>query len=162
MLTWAAIRALPWKWIGLAVLVLGLVLAVVLHFRTDTRTRATLAALTEQAGNVVLATRNASGNDDVTWKTTPGQIVALGESVRSLKSAVQTQNRAIDQLAAEAVAAKAKAAELKVIADKAQAQRASALRRLSDLSLTPGTRDDCMVLLAEAEQALDITYQALR
>ena len=93
-----------WKWIAGALVVLAIVTSVALHLRTDTRTRAQLAALTEQAGNVVLATRNASGNDDVTWKTTPGQIVALGESVRNLKSAVQTQNRAIDQLAAEAVA----------------------------------------------------------
>ncbi len=73
-----------------------------------------------------------------------------------------TQNEAIDDLARREVAAKAEAKRLTEIARKAEAQRASAMRRLSDMSLTPGTRQDCVQLVREAEEALDIAYRALK
>lgn len=117
-------------------------------------------ALTEQAGTVLLATREASDNPELKWEQAAGQIVALGESNRALKVAITQQNQAIDDMAREAVRLRAKAAELKAIADKAQAQRQVALTKLSDMAITPGTRSDCLVLLREAEDALDLVREA--
>lgn len=151
-----------WKWIAGALAVLALVSTVILHFRSDGRTRDKLAKLQDEAETVVLATQAASGNDGVRWGTTPGQIVAMGESLRSLKQSIAVQNEAIDELARREVAAKAEANRLTEIARRAEAQRASALRRLSDLSLTPGTRQDCVQLVREAEEALNIAYAALK
>lgn len=157
MLTWTAI---PWRWIIAGLAVLALVATIAIHFRNDGRVRDERDALKATARDVVLATQAASGNDKVTWETATGQIVALGESNRALKTSVELQNEAIDDLARKAVQAKARAAELQRIADKAQAQRASALRRLSDMALEPGTRDDCLTLLREAEEALDLVKEA--
>ena len=151
-----------WKWIAAPLAVLALVSTVILHFRSDGRTRDKLAKLQDEAQTVVLATQAASGNDGVRWDTTAGQIIAIGESNRALKASVAIQNEAIDDMARREVAAKAEAKRLTEIARKAEAQRSSALRRLSDLSLTPGTRGDCLTLLAEAETALDLAYGALK
>lgn len=122
--------------------------------------KADLEALRKEAGTVVVALKEASDNQTVTWATAPGQIIALGESVHSLKASIAEQNATIDEMAKQAVALKAKAADLKKIADKAQAQRQAALTRLSDMAITPGTRSDCMVLLKEAEDALDTVRSA--
>jgi hypothetical protein len=116
--------------------------------------------LAKQVATIVFAVRQASGNETVTQDTAAGQVIALGDSNRRLKGAIAEQNLAIDEMAAEAVRAKAHAAELKAIADKAEAQRRSALRRLSDMSITPGTRSDCLTLLREAEDALDTVRSA--
>lgn len=117
-------------------------------------------ALTEQSAGVLTATRIASDNDDLTWENVPGQVVALGEDKRALEAAISTQNATIEDMAREAVRLRARADELKAIADRAQAQRQAALARLSDMAITPGTRDDCMQLLREAEAALDLVYEA--
>lgn len=162
MLTLTAIRAIPWRWIGLGLALLAIVTTIALHFRNDGKTRDALKSALEWQGTVIEATRVASGNPKVRADTTPGQIVAMGQSIHDLKASVALQNEAIDDLARREVAAKAEAKRLTEIARKAEAQRASALRRLSDLSLTPGTRGDCLTLLAEAETALDLAYGALK
>lgn len=151
---------IPWKLIAVAAAVLSVLAAVILHFRADDRTRDTLETLTRQAGTVVIALRQASGNEDVKWKTAPGQIIAMGESNRALKGQIEVQNMRIDEMAAEAVRLKAHASELKRIADKAQAQRQAALKRLSDMAITPGTRQDCIQLLNEADAALNLVRSA--
>lgn len=155
-----ALRALPWRYIGAAVGVIALLWAVVSHFDNDRDTREALAALRDEAETVVLAVQAASGNDDVEWHTVPGQVIAMGESNRAMKIKLTAQSQAIDEMAREAVRLKAKAAELKRIADKAQAQRKAALERLSDMAITPGTRSDMVVLLREAEAALDTVAEA--
>lgn len=119
-----------------------------------------LHTLQHQADQVLVATQGAADNPTLTWEATAGQIVALGDSNQRLKVAIADQNQRIDQMAADAVKLRAKAAELKVIADKAQAQRQAALTKLSDLAITPGTRGDCLTLLHEAEEALDIVRGA--
>lgn len=150
-----------WKHIAAALAVIGLIAAVWSHFASDARTRDKLAALTGQAGAVLFATRAAAANPDLKWQDTAGQIVALGESNKALKGEIAATNLRIDEMARQAVAAKAHAAEMVKIADKARAQRAAALRQLSDMAATPGSRDDCLVLLREAEEALNIAYEAL-
>jgi hypothetical protein len=117
-------------------------------------------ALAGQAGAVLASLRIAADNPKLKMKDAPGQAIALGENVRALKVSINQQNASIDQMAREAVRARAEARELRAIADKAQAQRQSALRKLSDLSITPGARDDCMTLLREAEEALDTAMEA--
>lgn len=151
---------LPWKLIGIALAALALVSAVALHFRGDARTRAERDGLLVWQSDVVDATREAADNPKLTPDGTAGQIIALGMSNDLLKASIDAQNQRIDELAADAVRLKARAADLKKIADKAEAQRQSALRRLSDMALEPGTRDDCMMLLREAETALDIVKEA--
>lgn len=117
-------------------------------------------ALSGQAGAVLASLRIAADNPGLKMADAPGQAIALGESVRSLKLSIAQQNESIAQMAREAVRRRAEAARLREIADKAQAQRQSALKKLSDLSITPGTRSDCMTLLREAEDALDTVYEA--
>lgn len=146
--------------LGGALLLLGAIVAIKMHLAADERTRGKLAALTEQSANVLNAARAASDNPSLRWNGVAGQVTALGDSVRTLRLSLDTQNRAIDDMASEAVRLRAKAAELKKIADKAEAQRASALERLGDLGATPGTREDCLTLLREAEEALDIVREA--
>lgn len=148
-----------WKWLGLGLIALALIAAAWAHFAKDARTERKLADITAQAATVVLALREASDNPKASWSTAPGQIIALGESNRRLRGAIEEQNAAIDELAAEAVRMRADAQRLKQIADRAEAQRQSALRRLSDMSITPGTRTDCLTLLAEAETALDLVRE---
>lgn len=116
-------------------------------------------ALAKQAGKVVLALEHATG-EDADWHTAPGAIIALGEGIRDRDDAIRATNMKIDEMAAEAVRLKARAAELKAIADKAQAQRRAALSRLSDMTITPGTRADCLTLLNEAEAALNLVREA--
>lgn len=113
-----------------------------------------------EAQTVVIKLREASGNDKVEWSTAAGQITALGESNRALSQSIAIQNERIDDLARNAVALRARAVELKAIADRAEAQKASALRRLSALSVTPGTRADCLVLIREADEALNLVREA--
>lgn len=151
---------LPYKIIGLALAALALIAVVALHFRNDARTRHERDALKEQASTVVIALKNASGNEQVTWETAPGQIVAMGESNRALKGQVAVQNERIDEMAAEAVRLNARASELRKIANQAEAQRQSALKRLSDMTINRGTRADCVQLLNEAEAALDLVRNA--
>lgn len=142
-----------------ALAIVGLLWAVVAHFDNDSDTRDALAKIRSEAATVTMAVEHATG-EQAEWATAPGQIIALGEANRALKTSVAEQNRAIDDMAREAVRLKARAKELKAIADKAQAQRKSALTRLSDLTITPGTRSDCITLLREAEEALNLVRSA--
>ncbi len=137
----------------------GVVIALAALYWWGDRGWGKYRTLRDESNTVLLAVREASDNPDLEWKNAAGQVVALGASNARLKSEIQTQNAAIDEMAREAVRLRARATELKRIADKAQAQRRSALQRLNDLSITPGTREDCMTLLNEAEQALDIVRQ---
>lgn len=115
--------------------------------------------LTAEARVVLVAIKQASDNPDVRWKSAPGQVLALGDSNRDLKQAIEVQNSTIADMASEAVRLRAKAADMKQIADRARAQQASALRRLSDLSAPPPVRRDCELLVREARQALDLLRQ---
>lgn len=151
-----------WKLIAAGFAVLAIVSTVALHFRADAKVRRELSDLKDSAQTVVLAVQAASGNDDVTWQTVPGQVIALGESNRALEDSIAVQNASIDELAREAVRLRKHASEMQAIAAKARAQRASALRQLSDMTTTPGTREDCLTLLREAEAALDLTMEALQ
>lgn len=141
--------------------VLGLVaIGIFIHLRGDAHLQDKYEALTGQAGAVLAATRIAADNPELQWQGTAGQVIALGNARREALARIAVQNRAIDEMAREAVAAQARAAELQEIARKAEAQRQSALRRLSDMAITPGTRADCLTLLEEAEEALDLVREA--
>ena len=146
--------------IGAAIVIIGLLAwgLRVDHLRAEWKDR--FDALTEQAGIVLLATREASDNPELEWEQTSGQIYALGASNARLKVALSEQNERVDDMAREAVRLKAQAEELRRIAEKAKAQRRAALDRLSDMEATPGTRSDCLVLLQEAEEALDLIREA--
>lgn len=116
--------------------------------------------LRQEAGTVVIALREASNNPDLKWRDAAGQVIALGAGMKDLKSDIADANMRIDQMAQEAVRLRARADELQEIADRAKAQRQSALRRLSEGKLKPGTRADCLQLVKEANDALDLVYSA--
>lgn len=145
--------------IGGGIVAFAIILAIWLHFRHDGKVAKELAGYKEGAEQVVFSLEHATGHKQA-WETAPGQIVALGEGIRQRDDAIRANNEKIDDLARKAIAAKAKAVELKKIADKAQAQRNAALKRLSDLAVTPGTREDCLTLLKEADDALDMVRKA--
>lgn len=149
-----------WKPIGATLAALVILWSIFSHFADDRATRAALETLRSEAGTVVIKLQEASGNPKVEWSTAAGQITALGESNRSLSQSIAIQNERLDDMARQAVRARAKAVELKAIADRAEAQKASALKRLSALSVTPGTRADCMQLLREADEALNLVRSA--
>lgn len=153
------LSTLPWKLIGAAIGVVALIALVWSHFASDARTRRDLATLTEQAGSVLFATQQAADNPDLTWTDTAGQIVALGESNRALKGEIAANNQTIADMAREAVRLRATANERMRIAEKAEAQRKAAIRKLSDMTITPGERDDCMSLLRDAEDAADTVWK---
>lgn len=150
------ILARHWKLIGIGMLAIAMTIAIVRgnHWR-DIAHR-----WQSEAQTVVIALREASGNDKVAWDTAAGQIVAMGESAKAKDAAIALQNERIDDLARRAVHARARADELRRIADRAEAQKASALRRLSSMAATPGTRDDCMTLIREADEALNLVREA--
>lgn len=144
-----------WKLFGIGLLLAALVAVTISrnHWKTVAETWA------DEAQTVVISLREASGNDKVEWSTAAGQIVAMGESARAKDAAIAIQNERIDDMARRAVAARAKAEELRQIAAKAEAQKASALRRLSDMAAKPGTRADCMTLIREADEALNLVRE---
>lgn len=155
----AALLLRHWKAISVS-LAIALLLAWGLrldHLRAGWKER--FDTLHGQAVKVVLAIEHATG-DKAAWDTAPGQIVAMGEGIRQRDEAIRANNQRINDMAREAVRLRAKAAELKRLADKAEAQRRGALKRLSDLAITPGTRTDCMQLLREADEALNIVREA--
>lgn len=158
MIALSALR--HWRWIGVGLIIAALAAYGLRNDGLRAKYKGGLDLLAKEAHSVVLAAREASDNPKVEWSTAAGQIRALGDSNRALKGQIEVQNRAIDEQAREAVRLRAQAAELRKIADKAEAQRKSALKRLSDMSLTPGTRSDCLTLLREAEDALDLVREA--
>lgn len=116
-------------------------------------------AFAKKAGAVVVALEEATG-EPARWETAPGQILVLGQGIKDRDNRIAATNAAIDEMAREAVRLKAQAAELQRIADKAQAQRRAALARLSDMAITPGSRSDCLQLLREADEALNLVREA--
>ena len=144
--------------IGVAFLLLLLWGLRVDHLRADWKDR--FEGLTEEAASVLASTRRASDNPKLTWKNAAQQIDALGDNHRVALASIEEQNAAIDDMAREAVRLRKRADELQRIADRAAAQRREALRRLADMSITPGTREDCETLLAEAEEALNLVRDA--
>lgn len=146
--------------IGAALLLTGLVGWAKYEQHQRHRVEAKYDSLVEMAGNILFAIRNATDNPELTIKGAAGQVVALGTAHKQVKFALEQQNLTIDQMAREAIRLRAHARELREIADRARAQRAAALEKLSDMAITPGTREDCLVLLREAEDALDLVREA--
>jgi len=124
------------------------------------RYKAGLEQLAAEATGVLAATRVASSNPELNWESVPGQVIALGEDRRDLEASVARLNRTVLEMAEDAVRLRAEAAERTRIAERARAQRDAAYKRLGDLSITPATRTDCMQLLREAEEAIDLLRQA--
>lgn len=150
---------IPWKLIGIIAAALTLIAALWAHLASDARTRDKFAALTAQAAIVLSATKQAADNPDLTWTDTAGQIVALGASNRALKDAIKANNETIAELARRAVRNRATAQERLRIAEKAEAQRKAAIRKLSDMTITPAERDDCMTMLRDSEDAADTVWK---
>lgn len=152
---------IPWRGITIGTALVALALMAwalrLDHLRGGWKGR--FDALTEQAGQVLFATRQAADNPNLVWKDTAGQIVALGESNRALKGEITANNQTIADMAREAVRLRATAEQRMRIAEKAEAQRSAALRKLSDMTITPGERADCMTMLKDSEEAADTVWR---
>jgi hypothetical protein len=154
MFMFSTIKAKIFGVVGLATL-----LAMVGMFAWGMNWKAKATKYNGMLDVILVATQHASDNPELKRKDISEQVSALGDSNRHLKAAITTQNKRIDEMAADAVRLKAEAEELQRIADKAKAQRRVALESLADMTITPGRRDDCELLLKEAENALDLVYQ---
>ena len=146
-------------YIGLGMLLAALIAWVLIdsHLTEDKRIRDNNAILRSWQNDAV---DEASGNDKITRETAIGQVRVLGDQYDTLKRENAATNRRLDEMAAEAIRLRKRADELQAIAAKAEAMRRAALARLSDMTITPGTREDCLALVAEANAALDLVREA--
>jgi len=149
-------------YIGLGMLLAALIAWVLIdsHLTEDKRIRDNNAILRSWQNDAVDAIGEASGNDKITRETAIGQVRVLGDQYDTLKRENAATNRRLDEMAAEAIRLRKRADELQAIAAKAEAMRRAALARLSDMTITPGTREDCLALVAEANAALDLVREA--
>lgn len=108
------------------------------------------------ARHVLFALRTARTIPRPIGTKATGQIITVGKANRRLNGAIDASNMRIDEMTAEAVRLRARWAELRAIADKAEALRRAAYARLSDMAASPDTRSDCLTLLREADDALNI------
>lgn len=145
---------LPWKWITLGVGVLALGASITAwYYKTENKN------LLAEIKTVVTAIQIASDNKKVTWKSAAQQILALGDSNRSLKISIEKQNKSISDMMHESIQLKKDKKELEALVAKAQAQRAAAVKDLATRAKTPGSREDCKLLIKEAEEALDLAFE---
>ena len=117
--------------------------------------RGSYDALKEETGVVLIALRGASENPDVTWETAPGQIVELGEAHKKAKESIRTQNQEILDLVNKQKDAVKRAELLRRELDKQQALRRAALVKLGEIAITPGEREDCLLMLEEVNLAIE-------
>lgn len=106
---------------------------------------------------VVVTTRLASGNPEVTPETTVNQIQAMGNSLAALHTSLKNSNDAVDKLAEEAEQAKEKArqeAKRRAAAIR-EAERLAA--KLERASLTPVSPED---VEAEIRRTQDELFEA--
>lgn len=145
-----------WKYGALGSTILSLcLLGSTIYFRHDRNNWVDIAT------NMLTAIKHASDNEDVTFKSAPDQILAIGDSNRVLKISLDQQNAKINEMAKEAIRLKADQKRLEEIANKAIAQRKTALEQLNKKAITPGKIQDCKLLVQEAEEALDLVYITL-
>lgn len=110
-------------------------------------------------GQMLGALRIASGNQELQLEGATGQIYALGDSNRRIRIELDETNQTVLAMAEEAVALKARAEKLQQIAERAERERDQALSELRSEALTPGTRDNLVKLVEEAEAALDLVRE---
>lgn len=107
MFSMLALKALPWRLIGIGAGVIALVVLVwvINGWRVDAAERkAKLAVICD-------ATRAAADNPKLKCGQVVAQITELGKSVADLKAAIASQNAAVNDLAAKSAQAQKDAAE---------------------------------------------------
>lgn len=144
-----------WPYILAGTVTLGLVAAIFFIDRDRDYWRDSYDALKEETGVVLIALRGASENQDVTWKTAPGQIVALGEAHKKARETIGTQNQEILEMVNKQKDAVKRAKLLRRELDKQQALRRAALVKLGEIAITPGEREDCLLMLEEVNLAIE-------
>lgn len=115
--------------------------------------------LTEQASEVLLATRRASGHPKLSWDNAATQIDLIAAAGAEWKSTADQQTVKVDELGRETARLKALNAEERRKAEAIIARRDNAIARLSNMAIDPGDRADCVVQLREAEAALDLVFR---
>ena len=152
MIPLTALRAVPWKLVGIGLLAMTAALgwwrADVWHRRFDD--------LTAEVGTIVVAIRDASDNPTVTVDTAAAQVQAMGESRRQVQARIEEINAAVAVIADETQRLKAKRQMLEREAARAIAQRDAARKRLADATAAPAVKRDCKQLVDEAGELLDL------
>lgn len=148
-----AIPPFLWKWIGVGLVTLSLI-ASTFYYRSEYN------KYFGYATEMLVATKQASQNQKLSYETAPAQILNIGDSNRQLKLSIETQNKAIADMAAEAIRLKANQKELKQIVDQAIKQREVATKKLTQMINRPDSEKKPYVeLCQDAEKALDLIYE---
>lgn len=147
------IPAFLWKWIGVGLVTLGLI-ASTFYYKHEYN------KYFGYATEMLVAAKQASQNQKLTYANAPAQILYIGDSNRQLRMSIDTQNQAIADMAAEAIRLKANQKELKQIVDQAIKQREVATKKLTQMINRPESEKKPYVdLCKDAEDALDLIYE---
>lgn len=115
--------------------------------------------LSDEAGAVLVAVRDATGNQKLVWLDVPQQIDALDASLTEAKSALDTQSDRINQLGAESTRLRAENEALAAKVAKLNKKRDALIAQLEDDALEPGDRADCWAQIRETDEALNQLYR---
>ncbi|WP_439569039.1 hypothetical protein [Sphingopyxis sp.] len=115
--------------------------------------------LSDEAGAVLVAVRDATGNPKLIWRDVPRQIDLLDASLTEAQTALDTQSERIDQLGAESTRLRAENEALAAKVAKLNRKRDALIAQLEDDALEPGDRADCWAQIRETDEALNQLYR---
>lgn len=115
--------------------------------------------LSEEAGVVLVAVRDAADNPKLTWRDVPKQIDALDASLTEAQSTLDTQTDRINQLGAESNRLRAENEALAAKVASLNRKRDALIAQLEDDALDPGDRADCWAQIRETDEALNQLYR---
>lgn len=115
--------------------------------------------LSEEAGAVLVAVREAAGNPKLTWRDVPKQIDALDADLTQARSTLDTVTDRVNQLGEETVRLRAENAALAAKVEQLNRKRAALIAQLEDDALDPGDRADCWAQIRAADDALNQLYR---
>lgn len=96
----------------------------------------------------------------ITRKNVKDQILALGDSNKSLKIEIDHQNKEISKMVDEAIRLKKNRDVLRNLYKRAEAQRSAAIKEMAKSERFPSKAKDCQGLLEDAEKAMDAARRA--
>ena len=136
---------------------LGLMIAMGLMYLTIKHLNHEIDNLHTWQGDMVVAVKNASGNDKTTTANAKEQVYEMGKSITIMIGATKTQNDAIDALNTQRDAALAKAEAERADRAVAIAKAEDLAKQLRDSELKPVPKAD---VEKEVRRVQDLVYGA--
>lgn len=115
--------------------------------------------LSEEAGAVLVAVRDAAGNPKLSWRDVPKQIDAIDADLTEARSTLDTQTDLVNRLGEETVRLRAENAAQAAKIEQLNRKRAALIAQLEDDALDPGDRADCWAQIRAADDALNQLYR---